>query len=99
MELSEIYVKSWNNNGTTSLITFKPYIQPVQDVKDENSVSNPQSSAAIDAILQKVSSLENKLDTILSIKKENAVPQIHQIQQIQPQQTIQQKEGLKANGY
>lgn len=98
-DLSEIYVKSWNNNGTTSLITFKPYIQPVQDVKDENSVSNPQSSAAIDAILQKVSSLENKLDTILSIKKENAVPQIHQIQQIQPQQTIQQKEGLKANGY
>lgn len=84
-DLSEIYIKSWNNNGTTNLITFKPYIPPAAE-KNNNS-NNLVDFAIVNEILEKVSALEGKIDTILNIKSNSTVS------------IAQQKEGLKANGY
>lgn len=59
-DLSEIYIKSWNNNGTTSIITFKPIVQ------EEPSVIPQQiSNDEISKVLQKIELLENKLDMLL----------------------------------
>lgn len=57
-DLSEIYVKSWNNNGTTNLITFKPIVPP-------ESVAEQQPAVDAKVILEKISVLENKLDAAL----------------------------------
>lgn len=59
-DLSEIYVKSWNNNGTTSLITFQPIIQ--------KQTSNTDS---LSPVLNRLSELENKIDMILNLKSNN----------------------------
>lgn len=84
-DLSEIYIKSWNNNGTTNLITFKPYIPPAAE--QNNNSNSLVDFTIVNEILEKVSALEGKIDTILNIKS-NA-----------PVSIAQQKEGLKANGY
>lgn len=55
-DLSEIYIKSWNNNGTTSVITFKPTV--VENQKEKEELNN--------LLLQKMDILENKLDVFLS---------------------------------
>ena len=59
-DLSEIYVKSWNNNGTTSLITFQPIVQ--------KQTSNTDS---LSPVLNRLSELENKIDMILNLKSNN----------------------------
>ena len=42
-DLSEIYIKSWNNNGTTNVITFKPVLEgKVTEEKGDNNDSNNQ---------------------------------------------------------
>lgn len=57
-DLSEIYIKSWNNNGTTSVITFKPTVPEPSAVNvNEEEISN--------LLLQKIETLENKLDMFL----------------------------------
>lgn len=50
-DLTEIYFKTWNNNGTTSIITYKPVTQ--QSVQSQEEIINK--------ILQKVENLEAKL--------------------------------------
>ena len=50
-DLSEIYIKSWNNNGTTSIITFKPET-PQEVVKEDNSIQ------------EQLKKLEEKIDAI-----------------------------------
>lgn len=60
-DLSEIYVKSWNNNGTTSLITFQPIVQ--------KQASNTDS---LSPVLNRLSELENKIDMILNLKSNNS---------------------------
>jgi hypothetical protein len=55
-DLSEIYIKSWNNNGTTSVITFKPMAQTQTEIKKSNE----------EMILQKIETLENKIDMFLA---------------------------------
>lgn len=60
-DLSEIYVKSWNNNGTTNIVTFKP-IEPA-----------PQPKSEITQLIDKIDALEekiNKLTTPTVRKKE-----------------------------
>lgn len=84
-DLSEIYIKSWNNNGTTNLITFKPYIPPAAE--QNNSSNSLVDFTIVNEILEKVSALEGKIDTMLNIKSNASVS------------IAQQKEGLKANGY
>lgn len=61
-DLSEIYIKSWNNNGTTNIITFKP------DTSQPMAEQNP-----IDVILERINQLENKIDNVIKIPE--TVPQ------------------------
>lgn len=81
-DLSEIYIKSWNNNGTTSVITFKPIIP------DPNTPTNNTDLNNI--LLQKIETLENKLDMFL------AQPQ--QQQSEVPKQTVFKAAEVK-NGF
>ena len=65
-DLSEIYIKSWNSNGTTSIITFKPIApeeNPTSAMQQENSVSN--------VLIQKITELENKIDMLIQPKTNN----------------------------
>lgn len=61
-DLSEIYIKSWNNNGTTSIITFKPIIP-------ESTVA-PKSEELTNLLLRKIEVLENKIDMVLNPQNE-----------------------------
>lgn len=61
-DLSEIYIKSWNNNGTTSVITFRP-------VMPEPSMIS-ESGEATNLLLKKIEILENKLDMFLTPQSE-----------------------------
>ncbi len=56
-DLSEIYIKSWNNNGTTSIITFIP-------VPSEAPVEVQQQDNTIIEILNKINNLEVKIDSL-----------------------------------
>lgn len=55
-DLSEIYVKSWNNNGTTSVFTFKPSMppEPVEETSNKD----------IQSLIEKISNLETKIDSL-----------------------------------
>lgn len=64
-DLSEIFIKSWNNNGTTSILTYQPVIQATTD-------SVPDNADTISQILQKINLLENKLDSIIETKADAA---------------------------
>lgn len=59
-DLSEIYVKSWNNNGTTSILTFKP-------IAETPEVAVPQKSEEVQKILEQMKILENKIDNLALI--------------------------------
>ena len=59
-DLSEIYIKSWNNNGTTSVITFVPAQTSITQ-NETQTVDN-----TIMEILNKVNSLEQKIDGLSS---------------------------------
>lgn len=59
-DLSEIYVKSWNSNGTTQINTYKPI--PVEETAEE------QITSAESALLEKINILNERLDAILNIK-------------------------------
>ena len=65
-DLSEIYIKSWNSNGTTRISVYKPLSEedmPEQKQADFNEV-----------ILQKVTGVEQKVDTIIgAINKSSQV--------------------------
>lgn len=58
-DLSEIYIKSWNNNGTTSVITFRPIVP-------EPSIAQRDNGELTNLLLQKMEMLENKLDIFLA---------------------------------
>jgi len=61
-DLSEIYIKSWNNNGTTSIVTFKPTVPVQASVKEAVPASD---------IIEKLNELESKIDNFLT---KSAVP-------------------------
>lgn len=52
-DLSEIYIKTWNNNGTTNIITFQPIAKKQEEEQEKN------------LILEKLQLLENKLDSLV----------------------------------
>lgn len=56
VDLSEIYIKTWNQNGTTSILTYQPIEQ-----QTNNDINN--------MILEKINLLENKIDAVLSPKE------------------------------
>ena len=68
-DLSEIYVKSWNNNGTTQINTYRPV--PIEDVKETKGVS------VRDELLEKINVLNEKLDALMNTtpKQGNALAQ------------------------
>lgn len=55
-DLSEIYIKTWNNNGTTNIITFKPEPLTQQEEKVDT----------LSEVKQQLIKLEEKLDAILN---------------------------------
>lgn len=55
-DLSEVYIKTWNNNGTTSIINYKP-ITPEPE-------QSPQTNSNL--ILDRLNSLEQKLDNFIT---------------------------------
>lgn len=60
-DLSEIYIKSWNNNGTTSVIAYKPVFPDPQQ-----QASGGGNGEIINILLQKIEALESKLDMFLT---------------------------------
>jgi hypothetical protein len=60
-DLNEIYVKTWNNNGTTNIITYKPSIEEIPK-EEEDSISTTQ-------IMEKINRIEEKIDSILNVPK------------------------------
>lgn len=56
-DLSEIYIKSWNNNGTTSIITFKPIVQEIKEpqIVEDNSLK----------IIERLNALDAKIDSLM----------------------------------
>lgn len=85
-DLSEIYIKSWNNNGTTNIITFKPdATQDVSLMPETNNINND----SIGLILERITQLEDKIDNVIKIpvhKQETAPIEQH-------------KKEVKANAY
>lgn len=65
-DLSEIYIKTWNGNGTTSILTFQPVIKQEVEKIDESSSNN--------IILEKITQLEEKIDMLANLPK-MALPQ------------------------
>lgn len=74
-DLSEIYIKSWNNNGTTSIITFKPF---AEDKPTEITQNNSDLMLYINGMAEQIKRLELKLDAVLS--KEQQRPQVVNIE-------------------
>lgn len=91
-DLSEVYIKSWNNNGTTSVITFKPVIPT------ESSVETPSIDTTMNQVLEKLNQLETKLNEIVYTNIPNQVQQQPQVVQEQAPQNIQRKE-VNLNAY
>ena len=52
-DLSEIYIKTWNSNGTTQIVTFKPFLQ-IEDKTQKTDFS--------ETLMNRIDSLENKID-------------------------------------
>lgn len=64
-DLSEIYVKMWNANGTTSTLVFQPIVEGTI-VKEESAVSPERDNA----ILEKIKQLEEKIEVLITTNGE-----------------------------
>ena len=58
-DFSEVYIKMWNGNGTTSLVTFKPIIETSIVDDDKENINN--------TILERIKSLEEKIDNMAAV--------------------------------
>lgn len=68
-DLSEIYIKSWNSNGTTNVITYKPVIEAkVKDIEKENEYKYYTENN--EEIKERIDRLEEKIEMLLSTKEE-----------------------------
>jgi hypothetical protein len=56
-DLKEVYLKTWNPDGTTSVLTFLPTIEQTEEKSFENT---------IDTIVNKINQLEVKMDAFLN---------------------------------
>ena len=57
-DLSEIYVKSWNSNGTTQINTYRPI--PIEETKES------KENSSRDELLAKITALNEKLDALMN---------------------------------
>lgn len=62
-DLSEIYIKSWNADGTTKILRFQPIEQQDEPKEDFNAI-----------LLNKITEIETKLDKLTQTKPVNQVP-------------------------
>lgn len=53
-DFGEIYLKTWNNNGTTQIITYKPVVE------EETKKEEPN------LILEKINNIENQLTDLIN---------------------------------
>ena len=58
-DLSEVYIKTWNSNGTTSILTFKPVI---------NSKTPQEEEKTNNMLFSKIEELEAKINSFLEQK-------------------------------
>lgn len=79
-DMSEVYIKTWTNNGTTNTITYKPIATEEQMEEEKNNLN---------VILNKIVEIENKIDSILSTNTKSAAAPAH------PQQTTALKKGVE----
>lgn len=79
-DMSEVYIKTWTNNGTTNTITYKPIATEEQMEEEKNDLN---------IILNKIVEIENKIDSILSTNTKSAAAPAH------PQQTTALKKGVE----
>lgn len=66
-DLSEVFVKVWNNNGTTSLLCFKPMVEGniVQEQdKEERRYHEGSSQNNYNKMQEKIEMLERKIDEL-----------------------------------
>lgn len=62
-DFSEIYVKLWNNDGTTSLVEFKPVLQ------EQTEKIESEEHKLLTALMGKINDLEIKIDNIVADNK------------------------------
>ena len=58
-DLSEVYIKTWNSNGTTSILTFKPVV---------NSKTPQEEEKTNNMLFSKIEELEAKINSFLEQK-------------------------------
>lgn len=83
-DLTEIYIKTWNNNGTTQIIKYQPVVTTATENKQENESS---------IILEKINSIEAKLDGLVG----SALPQ--QSSTLLKSSTSDKRKELNVNAY
>ena len=88
-DFSEIYVKSWMPNGTTTTLTFKP----VAPVENSVNVQEQPNNADIEAILNKIAEIEQKIDAVLA--QERIVTSVPTATEVKPAH----KKEINLNGY
>lgn len=66
-DMKEIYLKTWNANGTTDTITYQPIVVPEEVPQPVTGQSNaPESNDLINSLIDKISSLESKIDSLIT---------------------------------
>lgn len=53
-DFSEVYIKTWNNNGTTDILTFKPAVSSEQEANNSFNI-----------LLEKLNEIENRLNNFM----------------------------------
>lgn len=62
-DMSEIYIKSWNNNGTTRIIKYEP-------AEASENAEAEGTGVLISQLMDKVSGLEEKIDSLIGASKQ-----------------------------
>lgn len=73
-DMSEVYIKSWNNDGTIKTLRFMPYNAPQNKSMDILStdtldVSRNASDEVTEGIMKRLDTIESKLDAFLKPTK------------------------------
>lgn len=87
-DLSEVYIKMWNNNGTTSLVCFKPVVEGQvlkEEQKDErryhseeydreDKSSHEECNKLHEKLIEKINKLEEKIDEMQKSQTQEKMP-------------------------
>lgn len=83
-DMSEIYVKGWNANGTINTIVYKPYAAP-KDNQTVNSMANAENAkftlsdestelfmSKFNELSEKIGQLENRFDKSIGVQRKTS---------------------------